>query len=478
MSFLTHLARPLGRATPLLFATVSALAAQQASPPTPESDLAFPSLHQHWTPETPVVPYTAAEWNHGVQILLGQAAADQSPEAVVYPKDSIRAAAAATVRQWLRTLKTADVKGLQLDPYGALEVMAGDDTAAQRTFAERLAIPGLTRTDSAFTLGTAVQAFAYGNIPARLPMAEAYMTRLDALPHGPSSTGVSLWQFTAHHTLSRASLFAGNTQAAITHATRAIELIPTLFFGSRGVFYEDPRGLGMYLTLADLLMAAQDSVALHRIEQQIVAGTVPSDSAVAADSTFAFDGHRYASVFLRWKALAAMLGQPAPAIHGTSWLNAADTNGHVMQLEPGVVHLVGLGKQDAALSILPAFARLAAQFPRGFQSVFLLHTKGTWGREFVTPTQETASLRQFFSQRHPTTVPVAIWAGEKRSTPDGGMLPIPSPTMDAFHTPTLPLIAVVDQHGKIRYLCTDFGRADEAYVAALIRRLLNPGEHS
>jgi hypothetical protein len=434
-----------------------------------DSAVSFPPIRQHWTPEDPVVPYTAAEWEHGARIYGQQAAADQSPDVLIYPKDSIAKATAAVVRQWLATLKADGIGALQLDSYGVLHVISDQDAKAKQIFDERLSKPGVPLSDAAFTLNTAVRAFADADKPARLPVAEQYMARLDALPKGPSDLGASAWQFRAHYALLRAYFLIGNTAAAVAHARRAMALVPDLFFPSRMAFY----GGGLvYFTLANHLIATHDTAGLRAMERQLLSWTIPPDSLVAEDSAFARMGHKYAGGLRAMMVLAAMLGQSAPDVRGTSWINVADTAEHGMRLNDGTVRIVGMGRLAHALTMLPAFERLSEKVKGDFGSIFLIPASGFWGTEFVTPTQESTNIRRYLTNTRPTRIPVAIWAAEKTRTRDDGLLPTPSPTIREFGASGVPFVAIVDGGGKIRHFFTSFDRDEEAQAAAVIETLL------
>jgi hypothetical protein len=461
------------------------LGAQRTEAPALGVTPAFPSVTQYRQAATPKVPYTPAELNYASHIYGVQMDADQRPDIIVYPKDSIQSVAAGRAREWIRSIPERGVTGLQLDPYGLLHVTAGADSLARRAFAARLATPGMSRADSAYTLMMAIRAFADVDYPARMPVAEAYMTQLARMPGGSSDSGVSWWQFIGHQRIANAYFARGNTQATIMHAERAFATLPSMFYYIRGVLYGGADALNMYLTYATLLINSGDTVRLKKIDQQLLALAKVPDSLVAEDSSFVYMGRNYLNSMKETIRVAALLGTPAPHIRGTSWLNVADTAGHDMRTDDGLVRIIGLGTQRTGIKMLPAFARLTEQFGRGprplFQAVYLIPTVGFWGSEFNTPAQESANLRQYFTSAFPSKIPIAIWAGQKVRNRNGGEVPAPSPTIEAFTNPTLPFAAIIDRRGRIRHVFSMFTRQEEVQAASVIRTLLDeatPSTHA
>src|SRR5688572_25204789 len=85
-----------------------------------EGFFVLPPVTQNRTTASVNVPYSAAAWSHAFIIERYQAGINQPFDAVLFPKDSIRVALSNSVKQWLATLKTTQIHGIQLDAYGGL----------------------------------------------------------------------------------------------------------------------------------------------------------------------------------------------------------------------------------------------------------------------------------------------------------------------------------------------------------------------
>jgi hypothetical protein len=263
-----------------------------------------------------------------------------------------------------------------------------------------------------------------------------------------------------------------NRPAVVTHGTRAIALLSKIFFGNRSIFFQSDHE--MYLSVIDVLWDAPGGAAQIAALNRAVLEAAKTPPALASpdDSSFIYMGMGYEQMIRPVIALGAMLGRPAPSVRGHVWLNTPDTTDHAQSLADGTIHLVGLGSQRNSLSILPAFTRIHHQFSARVQALYLAQTEGYWGTTFVTPAQEIAHIRTYFTTTRPTTLPIAIWAGEKQPTRDGGSLPAPSPTIRAFKATRLPMVVLVDGHGTIRRIFIRFTRDAEAQTVALIQHLL------
>jgi hypothetical protein len=429
----------------------------------------FASVTYDRTARSAVISHTATEWGYRIFLANTQALVSRSPDAL-FAKDSVRAALGRDVREWIAAERTSP-RGLQLDTYGEVLVVGELDTAARTAFRTRLGSSGtMTTTDSALTLIAAVRAFADADDSVRRRTAEEYLTRLDAL--GPAA---DVWKAQGHQLLAYVNFLAGDTARMTAHAMRTVERLPTLFFNSRISVFTDAN---TYLSLVDMLrQTPQGKLRVDSLNQRLLAAAVPANTLIAQDSAFYWTGQSFTMILQRTMRLGALLGTAAPAVRGTTWLNVPDTNEHAMVLNDGTVRIIGIGSQRTTLYALPAFQRILASpgvSGRNAQALYHVSTQGYWGSRSVTPAEETAQLVTYFTKIRPTSVPVAIWAGEKESLYDGRVHPAESPTVTAFRAFGAQTYVIVDQHGNVRAaFLGPFGPDEEAVATAVIKNLLS-----
>jgi hypothetical protein len=92
-----------------------------------------------------------------------------------------------------------------------------------------------------------------------------------------------------------------------------------------------------------------------------------------------------------------------------------------------------------------------ALLPPGVQMMYYEWTEGAWGTALAEPAEEVQHLKHYWLERKRYTVPMAIWAGPKDSTPDGGFMPRESPMKTALHISAGPTFFVLDGHGVVRH---------------------------
>lgn len=417
-----------------------------------------------------VITHTPAEWGYRVFLMRREALVSRQPDAP-FAKDSIRAALHQQVRAWVASLEQTPPHGLQVDAYGDLLASGAMDSAARAVFCTRLATPGMTTTDSALTLIAAVRAFADADDAARLRIADDYMTQLDTL-----GVAANVWKATGHQLLAYVNFLAGDSAGMTTHAMRTVERLPRLFFKSRVNALTDAN---TYLSLVDMLRRTPAGKRqLDSLNQRLLAAALPEQALVAQDSSFEWTGQWARGLVQRTVSLGTMLGNPAPDIVGTSWINVADTGSHAMSLHDGIIRIVGLGSRRTTLFALPAFQRILGSpgiAGHNVQAVYHVSTEGYWGTQPMSPAEETAKLVTYFTKTRPTTVPVAIWAGEKEPLYDGRVHPRTSPTLTAFRVVVgAQSYAIVDRDGRVRRIFLGpFGPDEEAVATAVIRHLVN-----
>jgi hypothetical protein len=359
------------------------------------------------------------------------------------------------------------VKGLQLDAYGALLKLAGDEDNARRAFDRRLAEPHTSTADSATTFLAAVTAFNDTTNPTHLAVAEEYVKRLDALPRS-----ASLWKCKAHAMLTMTHYALGNVPETGAHGMAMINAMRDIAYRSREqVWYSIP---GIYQALADMYRGQPDGdVKLAVVAQRLRASALPPAELVALDSTYdRIWKEGYLSLINMILESAARSFPPAPPMPAMAWMNTADTGAHPLTFNDGAVHVVAMcGDYEAMSYYLPPLERLLKQFPAGFRPSCRLQTTGFWASLPVAPREEVAHVRQIVAQQWPTGIPLHVWAGEKRPNPEGGMVSEPDPIPSHFHGP----VVVIDKKGLVRQTFPGLGRDEETRIAALVKRLLAEG---
>lgn len=105
--------------------------------------------------------------------------------------------------------------------------------------------------------------------------------------------------------------------------------------------------------------------------------------------------------------------------------------------------------------------------------MMVTRTLGSWGLDpVVDGPAEVAGLSDYYMNKHKITFPIAIWEGPKVPQEDGGVLPAPSPTWEAYHVYLTPYIVVIDTNGKIRSVMASFDRDDEERVYQTVMKVL------
>jgi len=389
---------------------------------------------------------------------------------------------AGNARTWITRLQELPLeatRGLQLDAMGRLYVAADQDEAAQRQFAARLATPGLSLPDRAYTLLLATQLFAgHPHDPARMVIAHRYLTQLDAL-----SVAAVVWKFLGYTAIAEAYDDAGNDSAAAAAFGAAFALVPSIPFAERGQVF-----LGMPMkelvrfanTLAD---RADGRAKLDSLGQWLLPLTQASSVQLATDSDYVYESMALKKALLTTLQLTDHLLRPAPPLIATDWFGttppavASPTapNARARSFDDDRVHVLFFGAIGfgATPGILATLARIHAAFP-SVDFWYETHTKGYWGTVTCTPSEEAQHLRHYYVDRQGLPFPTALWAGPKDDTPDGGVLPRDDPNRTAYAL-SMPLsLVVIDRYGRVRHVLDGTEDGWESRLRRYLRALQSP----
>jgi hypothetical protein len=387
-----------------------------------------------------------------------------------YAADSLRRATSETVQRWVGEVHPARAQGIHLDLGAALSVAMDDDAAAQAQIAERLATPGLSLSDKAYTLRRAVYTFCDNWAPQRLPVAEQYLQQLIAL--GAEATP---WQFEARESLMRVYYFLGRSSEVARHGKSAIALLSNMPLGERHAEYTMPQ---VYPMTVDALLSLPDASAqVAALNDAYRAGAVipPAERArlTAIDTIYA----KMAEFFPRYAkstiATHAKLGTPGVPIIAHYWLNRASTDSATIPVNDGKIRLLEVGNTDCPGCVAGFYAmqRLHEQFPQ-IEPIVLAFTWGAWGGKIVDRFVEAAHLRDYFLTRVKATYPVAIWAGKRIPNEDDGASVEPNPNFKTYQPLSKPAFWLLDGRGVIRKVFLGYGRDIEVQLAHSIEFLL------
>jgi len=384
------------------------------------------------------------------------------------PSDSQRVVRSAGAQQWLQQLQTSAVSGIQLDPYGTLQVTAGHDTLAQQTIAARLATPGLSAADRAYTDFTAVTAFASVDVPARLPVAEHYLTALDAL--GPAA---ALPQFVAHKQLAGIYYLLGRSSDMLRHGLRAVAVLPDVELVDRSAMFFDPQ---FYSELVGVLSGQPNAPArIATLNAALLAAATPSAAVVARDAGADGRGKRYQSSLHEMIVVGTRIGTPAQPVEGNFWVNLSAPGSvsgpHTIPVADGTIRILEMGHYNCGqcIAALGPLQRIQDQYPRS-QVLYATATEGSWSNRVVEPDEEVPHLVEFYTQKLKIRFPISIWKEPLAPTEDGGRLPKTSgPNFDHYPLAFKPNIYVIDGRGIIRGVFIGvITPAREAQMTALV----------
>jgi hypothetical protein len=383
----------------------------------------------------------------------------------VDPKDTLRTIVTESAMQWRTRLEAKDTRGIQQDFYSRLLLEANHPELAQQQLAARLATPGLSLADKAYTYFAGVVLFANAEYPERLPIAEQYLVALDAL-----GGHVAARQFMAHRQLAGVYYALGRSTDVVRHGTHAITLVSAMEFIDREMMYKDPR---FYSEIIDALAAQPNSRAqMSVLNAALENAAVPSAPLIAQDSNFYWKGTGYRAMLQEMENAGMRVGTPAQAIEGNYWVNLPRSDPFTMSVTDGTIHVLEVGHYSCGpcIAALGTLQRLQDRFPTA-RMVYATTTEGSWGYRLAEPAEETPHLVEFYTKQLKLRFPISIWQGPLQRNVDGGMTPDPSggPNFTHYQLVSKPTIYVIDGRGIIRRVFVGGITPDrEAQLATLI----------
>jgi len=401
------------------------------------------------------------------------------------PNDKLDGMIAQRAKQWVASLTSDSVKGIQQDPMGELFVATGHDEAAKQQFAARLATPGLSIEDKAYTLVLAVRVFGKeADSAARMRTALEYLATLDALPRR-----VAFEQFVAHQALADAYFSAGHGPEVIKQLSKAFILVPDIPFENRHWQLGEPGSIGQsFISLADVLSGRPDGRArIDSVGEWLKPYTLPTAALLAADTkdSLAYKNGRMNSMgFAGVLQMVSRIGRPAPDVIANHWWNTTvPTTPHAgppgtkaKSFADGVIRVTEYGHYgcQGCLLALPKLERLRKEAPPGVEMWYVSDGNGgVWGNTPCTPDEEAEHLRHYYLDRKGYRMPIALYLGDRNADPDGGSLEGGSPTFAAYPIEGYPWFIVTDGKGIVRHV--SFGY-EEALLKNTVKYLLAEGK--
>ncbi len=425
------------------------------------------------------IPATPAERQYGQELYAGAMLNPIDQYGNLIAQDSVELAIQKLTQKWVAELQTRPIKGLQLDPMGQLSIAAGQDAIAVEQFDKRLATPGLSVHDQAYTLLLAITTFSKLDDTTRIAPALEYLRRLDTLP-----VDAVTYQYRAHVELGWMHYAAMDDKEAIVYFTHALSLVSKMPFIRRMRVYMDPS----FIPLADALIGEPNGRSqIDSIGKVLVALAKPDSIMVAADSGYYWLGQQLSGYATFMVKLTSHLGKVAPPIVGTHWHNAdipgAESidpgvpNARTLHLGSGNVRLLAIcGWSIAGCPQSVAILNRLKQSPLSSSADiwFVTKTSGSWGATPRTPEQEAEHLRHRFLNRMDMKIRIALWAGPKERRPWGGMTPRDNPSATVYPAGN-PTFVLVDQNGIIRHILYEFRpRRTESAVRRRFEALIQP----
>jgi len=424
-----------------------------------------------------IYPLTGLVSNTGERIwgAMGDDGADLQPSPELDPTIAQRA------KNWVVSLEKSPAKGLQMDPMGALYVAAGNETAAQRQFAERLATRGLSLRDQAYTLLMAISAFgAKGTDTARMQIAEAYVKKLDAMPRE-----LSFEQFQGHQVISDSYYLAGSDTPVIAHLKKAMTLVPAIPFQRRWWYLGMPSSIGQtFVELSDVLSGQPSGRAeIDSIGKWLMQFTKTPPELLAHDTpdSLAYKaGIENAGAFNSVLQMTSHFGQQAPPVTANFWWNTATPattstaakGARSRSFSDGIIRVTEYGHYGCpgCLAALPKLERMRKAAPSGVEMWYVSDGNGgAWGNTPCTTEEEAQHLKHYYLERKQYGMPIALFVGDRRNDPDGGSGQEGSPTFAAYPIQGYPWFVVTDGKGIVRHISFGF---DETRLTNIYKYLV------
>jgi hypothetical protein len=314
---------------------------------------------------------------------------------------SILEAVAGDAATLLTEVEKWPIKGIQLDPAGRVSVFAKNEATAQQKIAQRLATPGLSLADRAYTYAAAVSDFSDWRYPDRLPTAEEYMTALSKL-----GTAAALWQLQARYTMVKTYKMLGKSDAVIRHGMQAIKLMPQAAYG------DQLAGFGVAGEMLDALSGMPDAQAqLDTIAAILKASIDPPAALLVQDSAGVVYVQGIAqNAYNMWIKQRSLLGQVGEPFVAQYWVNRGSTDSASIPLNDGKIRIVELFSYgcDGCVGELSVLERIKRRNPN-IEVMGITWTFGNWGNRAVEAKEEARALGEQFITRKKFTLPIGIW---------------------------------------------------------------------
>jgi len=378
--------------------------------------------------------------------------------------DSVLRVTDSLTHAWLRALDGTAIAPRSRFYMAALHIQVDQDAEAERDIALWLASPEVTIQDTVRAWFYAINLFTGRDgfpgkmpspTPAQVRIARTYLTRLEALPF----TATHQTLFAARMNMMEAYIAHGPVDSAIPAGLRAYDLLSRLpTWEERALAASSGHIINLARAMAALPDGAQRINALvTRLKQELV---VPP-ALLAKDPTLQQRARGFQARMSDNEERFRYFGRPMPPLVATHWFNqptpATPTsdapNARALRVDDGIIRIIGFGYFGCPACMI-AMGRVQHDqtlLPKGVQVLYYDYALGSWGGELVEPDVEAEHLRQFYLERKHYTFPIAVWAGLRDSTPAGGLLPRPSPTILALHICGGPFFLVLDGRGIVRH---------------------------
>jgi len=419
--------------------------------------------------QTPGIPVSAAEaaYHVGRQELLAESARILDAD---YPHDSVLAIGLRTANTWLVPLQSGTVKGIQLDPAGHVHVAAGQEANAQQQIATRLATPGLSFNDRAYTYMSAALAFMSPDFPERLPIAERYVAALDSM-----GNNAAFWRYSTHAGMAHEYYALGRPADVIRHGMMEVALAGQLEYYDRLVAFS-PQGGRAYAEIVDALSGQPNAHSrIDSVNAILKRATAASAADLAWNPDYTWRQQDYEQMLKGMMTTSLRIGTKAQNVEGNYWINMPRSDSQTMSLSDGRIHVLDISNYTCTgcLVTMTRLQRVQDKYP-AIQIVTATWTTGAWGNRLVSPEYEVEQLRQAYTGHLKIRYPITIWKGNKVVNEDGGLTPADGgPNLAHYPMVGKPNLYVIDGNGIIRRVYISFSPEDEAPMARLIEYLLH-----